>query len=261
MAAEAVHQAEMAQQTAARLGVNGTVRQQITGAQQSVQDLVDQIEAMKKRVANERAEAARELEKVRHAVDQAQVNVKTLIGQIQEKERAIEELSQRVLHKNVWPLGDMSVPDPEAITRAGGIRVEIAGLHGALSTAQVVLANTMQSMEALQAYVEHTPIEADPRLAQLYSKLQAEQKGISALVDQASEAAKRSFQGVLSDANKAKIAEIASTRLDTGLPDSVEVALFVDAIEKVEKALADAIPAKVFSLDHRIYQQFDQETE
>ena len=85
VAAEAVHQAEIAQQTAARSGLNGTVRQQINDAQHSVQDLIDQIEAMKKRVANERGEATQELEKVRTAADQAQSEVNSLLRQIQEK--------------------------------------------------------------------------------------------------------------------------------------------------------------------------------
>ena len=70
----------------------------------------------------------------------------------------------------------------------------------------------------------------------------------------------RDESSVSHESKNTPMAEIASKRLDTGLPDSVEVALFVDAIEKVEKALADAIPAKVFALIVDAQQGLDGDT-
>jgi hypothetical protein len=164
-------------------------------------------------------------------------------------EKEIDRLSKETHQiKDVWPLGKIRIPDPTAVARADALRLETAGLYGAMATAQAVLARTTQALETLYVEAANAPIEADPRAMVLYKELEAEKTAVAALTEQATAAARQRLQEFFTIENRRKLAAMASKKMDTGLPDDVEQELFFDAVAKIEQAVLEAVPSRALAL-------------
>lgn len=248
MVNEAKQLAANTAQIATQLGENTAIQMQVKEAQQTVQSTIDQIEAVRTQLLGSRKLAQEKLNEVRQTIGQAQAQVDGMMAQINAKESEIHQLSQKIIHQAIWPFGEISIPDPAALAQAGIIQVEVAGLYTALATAKSIVATTQQAEIAISTQISHVPIEANPRLTELYIVLESAKTALSLLKEKAVTTAENTFQSVLSTENKRQIVAIASQKIKTELPDEVEADLFFDAIGKVEAILAETVPARVLYL-------------
>lgn len=247
-----VHEARQlvanAHQISAQLGADETLQQQIKEAQQILRSTIDQIDAVKAKIIEERKLAQEQLDKVQLTVIQTQAQVDALMNQIKAKESEIQRLSQQMTHQEIWPFGEISIPDPTARSQAGIIEVEVAGLYTTLAAAKSMLATARQGEIALSTKVSHVPIEADSRLTELYIALEAERKVLLSLQDQILVTRKKAFKEIFTTHNKRQIIAMASQKIQTELPNEIEADLFWDAIGKIEEILVETIPAKELDL-------------
>lgn len=248
MVNEAKQLAANTAQIATQAGLNTAVQLQIQEAQQKVQTTIDQIEVVKSQLLEGRKLAQEKLDEVRRTISQAQVQVDGTMAQIKAKESNIQQLSQQVVSLAVWPFGEVSTPDPAALAEMSVLQVEVAALYAALATAKNIVATTQQAEISISTQISHVPLEANPRLTELYMGLDAAKTALSVLKEKAATTAETAFQSVLTTENKRKIVAIASQKIHTDLPNEVEADLFLDAIGKVEAILAEAIPARALHL-------------
>jgi hypothetical protein len=246
---DAIQEAAGAHQTLTRKGTGGQLVEEIRASQESMYAIAEKIAAVKNQIAAERKPIEEKLSEMQTAAARARAEVDNISFQIKAKEKEIDRLSKETHQmKDVWPLGKIRIPDPKAVAQAGALRVEVAGMHGAMATAQEVLARTTQALETLYVEAANAPIEADPRVMVLYKELEAEKNVVAALTKQALEAARKHLQEFFTTENRRKLAAMASKQMDTGLPDDVEKELFFDAIAKIEQAVMEAIPAKALAI-------------
>lgn len=246
---DAVQQAASAHQALARQGAEQHLLDQIRAAQESVQSIAEKIAAARHQIEAERQPVEERLSEMQAAVTRAQAEVDNISAQIKAKEQEINRLSKETHQvKNVWPLGNIRIPNPKAVAQAGALRVEVAGLHGAMATAQQVLARAEHETQALHVEALKAPIEADPRVMALFKELEAEKTAIATLSGQLTGEVRTRLQELFTTENRHKLAAMASKKIDTGFPDDVEEDLFFDAIAKIEQAVMEAIPAKALAL-------------
>ena len=127
---------------------------------------------MQAQIEEERKPALEQLALAEQSLLQVKAEVEQLKQQIQEKETEIDQLSQLTVETDAG-LGQIEVPDPEASSRAYALRVEVAGLYNSLSSAKATLADATQSVVDLQSQSTAVPIDADPRMAELYTQMEA----------------------------------------------------------------------------------------
>ena len=230
------------------MAINSGLKDRIHNCQESIEVIAGEIALTRDRVSGERASALAELTRVRQAAQQTEAEVERIKAQISTREAPLAGLSNRTITRDFGPLGKMVAPDPAARSEAGATLVEIAGLRAALASAEATAAATRQSVDAFELELDHVPVDADPRVILLYSKLEAQRKTLGTLTQQALTILTTSVERVLSEDNQRAIARLASQKIKTPLPNDVEADLFYDAIEKVEAALVDAIPRRALEM-------------
>lgn len=220
-------------------------------ALERVRTTLSRIEATAAAVGRQRGPALEELASADQQIDQLDEQVDQLHEQLDEKEAEIERLLATESTVEFPPFGSFQVPDVAAFRRAASLLAEVSALYGAIGTAKECLVPLVQSKVALGERFVMTPVEADPRMKELYERLERQTKALAVRNSKAMRAAVRRYKAVFTDADKRKIAKRLGTEIDTGLPDGQQARLFYDAIVKAEKALVGGISQDVLALTRK----------
>ena len=230
------------------VAVDAALQSRIRACQEAIESAADEIEGLRERIASERASAQEELVRGRQAAQAAEAEVERMKAQIAAREGAAAGLTGRAIVRDFGPLGKVTMPDPNARAEVGAILVEVAGLRAALASAEGTSATTRQAVDAFEAELDMVPIDADPRMIQLYAKLGGQKKTLATLTQQALTTLTSTVERILSEDNQRAIARLAAQKITTPFPNDVEADLFYDAIEKVESALTAAIPKRALEM-------------
>ncbi len=223
------------------------LQKQIKESREALISVGEQIDALKAKIDAEREPARESLAQAQQAVIEAESEVERLMRQIEKKERETDGLSQMKSRKDTV-LGDIVVPDPEAKARASALRAEVAGFYTALGTAKGALADAVQARDELETETVYMPVEADPRMAELYRNLEAETTALSLLQGQVLGGPDTPPSSLFTNEETNKITVLAAETIKTALPDFVEASVFRDVVQKLEAALRKYVPAEVLGL-------------
>jgi hypothetical protein len=223
-------------------------RVRMVQARETVAALGERIESMRRRISEERKPIRATLSAAENAALQAQAHCDQLVRQIQDKEREIEQLAGRRARRRV-ALGELIVTDPEATSRANALRTEVAGLYGALATAKGVVADAYHALSTLRTEAEETPIEADPRVAELYRSLELETAALASI--RQPRGAQAAPAPLFTEAEKARMLGVVRGRVALAVPEDVQEDILRDAVERVEAALVHQLPVSSAGLLRR----------
>jgi len=257
MVSEAMLQATSADSFLTQLGESDVLHQKLENARQNIQTTVTEVEATIVRITKERQPAVEKLEEIDRMVLQAQAESDQLANQIKAKEDEIAQLITVEADTAIGPFGSFRMPDAASLARAGVLQAEVAGLYTVLGSAKLSLANVLQSKIALSEKIVLTPLEADPRMTALFTKLEMQNKALTDLNQKVLEVVEDTFEAIFTENNKRDIASKLSKHINTGLPDSIEADLFRDAVGEAEKTLVKSIPPKALALIGDEQQGFD----
>ena len=220
----------------------------ITASRKAVIGIGEQIDALKSKISAEREPVRESLLLAQQAVTETEAEVKRLALQIEDKEREIENLV-KTLSRREAGLGEIMIPDSEKQSRAYALRIEVAGLYTALGSAKAAMAEAVQARDELEAETVYTPVEADPRMAELYRNMEAETSALSLMQSQIAGTAVKKDQGLFSEEENTKIIELARQTIKTAFPDLIAESIFRDALAKTQTALgAYLTPEIILSL-------------
>jgi uncharacterized protein YqgV (UPF0045/DUF77 family) len=245
---DALDAAARAEETLKHVDMDTLAKARINKAAKEVSDIASAIDAMRVIIEKERQPLLDALSQALEQVNEFKVQVDMMHTRIRAKEEEIKRLEQQ--HKEVlFPLlGKFTIPDPEALPRIAALKMEVAGLYTAMSVSKTALATAEQGVCAIREQLLSSPVEADPRIAGLQRSLDVARNMIDNLLEKHTGAFQQEIVGLFSDDNKKLLLDLMRKNIPAGLPGAISEAIFMDALQKMEKLLVEILPAELIGM-------------
>ena len=239
-------QATYAEVALKRTDKDDPYQKQIRESREALISVGEQIDTLKAKIMAERRPIRENMAQAQQAVAEAESETERLTHQIGMKEQEIDKLSD-IRSRQDAGLGEIVVADPEAKARMSALRVEVAGLYTALGTAKAAQADAIQARDELETEMI-LPVEADPRIAELYRNMEAETTALASLQSQVLGRGAIAQSEVLTPEEINTIIHLAVEKINTTLPHFLEVPVLRHAVQSIEAALGKYIPEEALDL-------------
>ncbi len=243
----AARQVTISQEFFKRLGAHRQLQDALQQAQVDMEDTIKQMDSVLAEIREERKPLLTLQSQIKDEIELCQREIDTYTATIAQREQQIKDLQEDETTTDIMPFGTFTIPRPGSLEKAGVLLMEVAGQSKMLADAKENKAQLMQTQIAIDAKLDLEPVEADPRVVDLYNKLITQKEALAMINDRVLGAAKQSLLRIFTKENMAKIARVASTKIETDLPPEIEQSVFMEAMIQIEHRLTEVLPERALS--------------
>jgi hypothetical protein len=245
---DALHAAAKAEETLKHIDIDALRKQKIVKAIKEVSTIASAMDAMRAMIKKEKQPLLDALSKALEQANEFKVQVDMMYTKIRSKEEEIMLLEQERKEVSLPLLGKFNIPNPEAMPRIAALKMEVAGLYTVMSVSKTALATAEQGVCAVRERLLSAPVEADPRMAGLQVSLDTARNIIVSLLEKNNDVFQQEIVGLFSADNKKVLLALMHKNIPAGLPGLINEAIFMDALQKIEKLLVEILPIELIGL-------------